>query len=167
MMELFDVSCIPQHDRAAFTKAVYDLWIHAPSDMSALHLVETSGRALEPFAMGQHYWVPNPLNAADGTTNPKWDFGSHAWHDILAHAEDPESAYLIGYRTGIVPAPVDPEVNIEWVTLAPLLRNGQPLGHFAKQVFRINTYGGFAPSATCDPKGPIGQAKTVLNFWYY
>lgn len=158
MMELFDVSCIPQAERAAFTAEVYDAYLKAPPAMTAVELVEKSGRLLKPFALGQHYWVPDPLNETDGSVNPKWDFGSRAWHDALEFAVNPETAYQIGYRTGIVSAPNDPDVNIEWVTLAPLVRDGVPLGLFTDQVFRINTNGGFPPAGSVcylDPAGDV------------
>ena len=156
MMELFDISCVPQSERPAFDTAVYNLYASAPADFTATELVESAGLAYKPFALGQHYWVPNPQNSSDpldGAVNPKWDFGSKAWHDSLENAADPETAYLIGVRTGIVPAPNDPDVNIPWATLSPYFNpDGSRLGTFADQVFRINTNGGYAPNASvCYP----------------
>ncbi|EKM50315.1 uncharacterized protein PHACADRAFT_201155, partial [Phanerochaete carnosa HHB-10118-sp] len=167
LLELFDLSCTSIDQRESYTASVQQQWLAAPADYTALDLIEDSETEYKPYSVGQHYWVPDPLDPSDGTFNPKWDFGSRVWNDALENATDPETAYLYGYRTGIVPAPVDPAVNIEWVTLAPLTQNGQPLGLFADQVFRIFTNGGSTSSDTCDPNGPMALVKTTLNFWYY
>ncbi|EKM50304.1 uncharacterized protein PHACADRAFT_264923 [Phanerochaete carnosa HHB-10118-sp] len=167
LLELFDISCVPIDARATFTADVQQAWLGAPANLTAQDIVDTAGLADAPFALGQLYWVPDPLDPSDGTYNPVWDFGSTAWHDALAGFADHDAAYLTGFRTGLVPAPVDPAVNIEWVTLAPLEKDGKPLGTFADQVFRIFCNGGATTSDTCDPNGPDFLSKTALNFWYY
>ena len=146
-MELLDISCIPQSARASFTTFVSNLWATAPENTTGWDLVGASGVLLHPFALGQHYWVADPLAPSSGTLSPMWDFRSTS----LPRVADPRTAYLVGYRTGIVPAPTDPARDAEWVTLAPLVVDGKPDGLLADQVFRLNTNGGMPPTNSVCP----------------
>lgn len=141
-MELYDISCIPQSARASFTTFISALWAAAPPEVTAWDLVETSGVLYKPYALGQHYWILDPNDPSSGSLNPKWDFRSTS----LKNDPNPETAYVVMYRTGIVPAPIDSARNAEWVTLAPLTVDEQPDGLLADQVFRLNTNGGMPPS---------------------
>ena len=143
-MELYDISCIPQSTRAAFTTFISELWATAPAELTAWDLVNMSKFLYKPYALGQHYWIADPLDPSSGQINPKWDFRSTS----LTNVANPETAYLVGNRTGIVPAPTDSVHSAEWVTLAPLIVEGKPDGLLADQVFRINTNGGNAPNGS-------------------
>lgn len=166
LLELFDFSCVPFSERDAKTQEVYQKWVNAPSHVTAPEIVKNAWKYTTK-AWGQHYWVADPNNPADGTFNPKWDFAARQYHDVLAGSTD-ESAWLIGYRTGIVPAPVDPADNIEWVSLSALDKaDGTPWGTFAEQVYRIYCYGGVASEGSCGTAGEWGLFKTALTFWYY
>lgn len=166
LLELFDFSCVPFDERAAKTKDAYDKWVAAPPNVTALDIIEHAWQHTST-AWGQHYWVPDPNDPSDGTFNPKWDFASTQYHDVLAGSTD-ESAWLIGYRTGIVDAPVDPADNIQWVSLSALDKpDGTPWGKFAQQVYRIYCYGGVASAGSCGAPGEWGLFKTALTFWYY
>lgn len=157
-MELYDISCVPQSTRASFTTFISELWATAPADVTAWDLIHASGLLYRPYALGQHYWILDPNDPSSGQLNPKWDFRSTS----LTNVANPETAYLVGYRTGIVPAPTGSALNAEWVTLAPLVVDGKPDGLLADQVFRLNTNGGMPPTNSVsfipfdDPTLPYG-----------
>jgi hypothetical protein len=141
-MELYDISCIPQSAHKAFTTFIHDLYVAAPPDLTVQDLIATSGTLYKPYAVGQHYWIYDPLDPESGNVNPKWDFASTSLQD----ASDVETTFLVGNRTGIVPAPTDADVNAQWVTLEPYMIEGKPDGRLADQVFRLNTNGGMPPT---------------------
>ena len=130
--ELIDVSCqvyepgfdTIQHD-------LYNVWtkliphpIEAIIDL--LHLLNP------PYVLNQHYFVPNPVTGEG--LSPKWDFTS------ASEAGHPD-AYVIGIRTGDIPAPKDPSVNVDWLSLS----NGG--GDLADQIYRVQTRGGQPPTS--------------------
>ncbi|GJE90418.1 hypothetical protein PsYK624_065510 [Phanerochaete sordida] len=166
LLELYDLSCVAIEDREAKTQDVYEQWVAADPSVTALDIIQ-SAHSDSAYAWGQHYWVPDPNSPGDGSYNPEWDFASTVYGDVLAGTNH-DDAYLIGYRTGIVPAPVDPADNIEWVTLSGYTNAaGEQYGHFADQVFRIFCYGGVSSAGSCGVPGTTGTFKTALNFWYY
>jgi hypothetical protein len=141
--ELFDTSCIHAMAHHNFTTFMSKLWEEAPPEITAKDLIAASG--LNPYALGQHYFVPDPNNATDGTLYAKWDFTSTA----MKHDPNRKNAYAVGYRTGEVTSPDDPSRDADWLSLAPVIVNGKPDGQLADQVFRLNSNGGSAPASVC------------------
>ena len=89
--------------------------------------------ALHPaFVLGQHYFITNPLTGVG--LSPKWDFTS-------ASEAGNDEAFVVGAKTGDVPDPTDPEVNIDWLSLSAVE------GELAQQVYRVVTNGGQPPSS--------------------
>ena len=82
------------------------------------------------------------MNPVTGTgINAKWDFTSASF------AGNP-NAFVVGAKTGDVPAPEDPAVNVDWLSLNKLDNEGE----LADEIFRVVTRGGQPPSsvsATC------------------
>ena len=85
-----------------------------------------------PFILGQHYYVVNPVTGYG--ISPKWDFTS------AIEAGHPD-AFVVGARTGDVPAPTDPQKNIDWLSVSAVE------GDLADQIFRIQTRGGQPPTS--------------------
>ena len=141
--ELFDISCIPLTAQASFTTFVHDLWLAAPPEMTALDLISQFDKLNPPYALGQHYFVPNRGNASDPNIYAKWDFSSAS----LKHDKNAKNAYSVGVRTGQVPSPDDPTHDADWLSLTPLLVDGKPDGELADQVFRLHSNGGNPPDS--------------------
>lgn len=126
--ELFDISCIPLTAQASFTTFVHDLWLAAPPETTALDLIAQFDKLNPPYALGQHYFVPNRGNASDPDIYAKWDFSSA----VLKHDQNAKNAYAVGVRTGQVPSPDDPAHDADWLSLTPLLVDGKPDGELRR-----------------------------------
>ena len=101
---MYDMSCIPYIAQGAFTTYISKLWEAAAPDVTAQDLIMMSGMLANPYALGQHYFVPDPNNASSGQLFAKWDFTSSP-----AFRDDPnvKNAYLVALRTGEVSSPDD------------------------------------------------------------
>jgi hypothetical protein len=130
--ELFDISCIPETNFNSLTDAAWAAWKAAPSSLTAQDVIDDLGIFNPPFVLGQHYFIVNPITGSG--LSPKWDFTS------ASEAGHPD-AYVVGARTGDVPAPTNPQTNIDWLSL-----NGVQ-GDLANQIYRIQTRGGQPPTS--------------------
>lgn len=142
---MFDISCIPLTAQGSFTTFVHDLWLAAPPEMTAFDLISTFDMFNAPYALGQHYFIPNPNNASDPTIYAKWDFTTAS----LKNDPNSKNAYSVGNRTGQVPSPDDPVHDADWLSLAPVFIDGKPDGQLADQVYRIHSNGGNPPDSVC------------------
>ena len=87
---------------------------------------------LDPLVcLGQHYFV---TKSSGGGIAPKWDFTSAS---EMGHP----NAFVIGAPTGDIPAPMDPQVNIDWMSLEGIA------GDLGSQVFSVQTSGGQPPTS--------------------
>ena len=109
--------------------------------MSAAALVGGVGALTPAFVLGQHYFVTNPVTGAG--LSPKWDFTSAS---EAGHAD----AFVVGAKTGDVPAPASPATNVDWLSLS----NAQ--GALAQQIFRLQTHGGQPPAS-------VSTLRTVVE----
>ncbi|KAI0696843.1 hypothetical protein BC835DRAFT_1340949 [Cytidiella melzeri] len=144
LAELFDISCLPPSTFNGLTTAAYVAWEAAPASVTPQDIIDALAGAGSPEVLGQHYFITN----ASGGLSPKWDFTS------ASMAGNP-NAYVVGVRTGDIPAPTDPTVNVDWLSLS----NGG--GELAEQIFRVQTRGGQPPSSMqCAP----GSAEIYVRY---
>ena len=100
--------------------------------MTVFDIIKTLKALGLSTVLGQHYFINNPSGAAGVV--PKWDFTS-------ASLKGNANAFVIGARTGDIPAPTNPTVNIDWLSLQ------NSTGDLATQVFRVETRGGQPPTS--------------------
>lgn len=131
LAELFDLACLPQSEFNIVTTVAYYAWLAAPDDVTAQDIIDDLEIFHPSIILGQHYFIPNPSGSG---LSPKWDFTS------ASEAGHPD-AYVIGIRTGDIPAPKDPSVNVDWLSLS----NGG--GDLADQIYRVQTRGGQPPTS--------------------
>ena len=108
---------------------MFAAWEAAPAGITAAEVISTLAPLHLRFILGQHYFIANPV-----ALSPKWDFTSAS---EAGHAD----AFVIGARTGDIPAPTDPSTNIDWLSL----KNAG--GDLADQIFRVETRGGQPPAS--------------------
>lgn len=124
--ELFDLSCISQGQLDDTTALIWGAWQDAPEEQSILATVDSVG-VLDPLVtLGQHYFITNPYGPGIA---PKW-----SWYSTNPNA------FVIGARTGDIPAPTDPQDNVDWLSLENVA------GELADQVFEVQTWGGQPPA---------------------
>ena len=107
-------------------------WKHAPPSVTIQDIIAKFSEFHPPYILGQHYFITNPITGSG--LSPKWDFTS------ASKAGDP-TAFVVGAKTGDVPAPTAPQTNVDWLSLS----NAQ--GALAQQIFRLQTHGGQPPSS--------------------
>ena len=129
LAELFDIHCLPSYSFTTVTDWVYKAWEKAPADITTAEVIENLGILDPPVVLGQHYFIANPV-----ALSPKWDFTS-------ASEKGHPKAFVIGAKTGDIPAPSDPSTNIDWLSL----KNAG--GGLADQIFRVQTRGGQPPAS--------------------
>ncbi|KAI0090380.1 putative malate dehydrogenase [Irpex rosettiformis] len=136
--EIFDVSCLPTKDSyASITRLAFDVWKIAPKSWTPAEVVKTLSELHSPVVLGQHYFISNVAGTA---LSPKWDFTSAS---EAGHTD----AFVVGAKTGDIPAPINPAENIDWLSLSGTS------GDLANQIFRLETNGGQPPSS-CTPGSP-------------
>lgn len=62
--ELFDISCLPEPTFDTISDLAFDAWKYAPSDITALDMVDTLAPLKPAFVLGQHYFIVNPLTGS-------------------------------------------------------------------------------------------------------
>lgn len=154
LAELFDLSCFPDSWFNGITDVAWNAWRNADPDTTAANVISTLAEFDPPFVLGQHYFITNPVTGSG--LSPKWDFTS------ASEAGHPD-AYVVGARTGDIPAPTDPTVNIDWLSLSNLAGSG---GDLADQVFRIQTRGG-QPPASCTSGSAEIFVRYAAQYWFY
>ncbi|PSR90833.1 hypothetical protein PHLCEN_2v4802 [Hermanssonia centrifuga] len=135
LAELFDISCISPSYYDDVTDAAWFVWEHAPADLTAAEVIAGLAPYHLKFVLGQHYFITNPITGSG--LSPKWDFTS-------ASKAGNANAFVVGARTGDIPSPTDPAVNIDWLSLSGVQ------GDLADQIFRVQTRGG-QPPTSCTP----------------
>ena len=134
--EIFDVSCVHSSDSyASITKLAFEAWKIAPKSLKPATVIKALAHLHSSIILGQHYFVPN---AAGTALTPKWDFTS------ASEAGHP-NAFVIGAKTGDIPAPTNPTINVDWLSLSGAS------GDLANQIFRLETNGGQPPSSVSCP----------------
>lgn len=132
LAELIDISCLPSYTFNTVTDWVWDAWKSANPRITAAEVIADL-KVIDPFiVLGQHYFITNPITGSG--LSPKWDFTS------AREAGHPD-AFVVGAKTGDIPAPTDPSTNIDWLSL----KNAQ--GDLADQIFRVQTRGGQPPAS--------------------
>ena len=131
LAEILDISCISPDDFDLVTDLANDVWQAIPQDVTAAEIVGGLASSQSAFVLGQHYFVPNPSGSG---LSPKWDFTS------ASEAGNPKAS-VVGAKTGDIPATTDPSVNIDWLSLKPVV------GELATQIYRIQTRNGQPPSS--------------------
>ena len=132
--EIFDISCLPEITFTAVTDLVWATWQHAPKSITAADVVNDFALFKPAFVLGQHYFIPNPITGTG--LSPKWDFTSTS---EAGHA----NAFVVGAKSGDVPAATNPKVNVDLLSLNAVQ------GDLAQQVFRVETRGGQPPASVC------------------
>ncbi|EKM47997.1 uncharacterized protein PHACADRAFT_109555, partial [Phanerochaete carnosa HHB-10118-sp] len=158
---LYDISCLPLDTHRAFTSFIAGLWDAAPQTVTAADLVTITKNLNPGVGLGVHYWVPDPLNATSGSTFAKWDFSQS---ELMVNDTNKVNAFLVASKTGNVPDPFTPSVNLNWLVESALVVDGKNDGQLADQVFRINTNGGQAPNTSCTPNADTLQVKSTMDF---
>jgi hypothetical protein len=144
---LFDISCL--YGTPEFSKVqddAYALWNEAPAGVSTQSVIQRLNQ--NPFVLGQHYYVPNPV-AATPAISPKWDFTSNA-------DKGNSEAFVIGAKSGDLPAPTG-SGDIDWLQV----KNVQ--GDLADMLYRLNTKAGQPPSS-CTAGSTI-SVKYTAQYW--
>ncbi|KIP06971.1 hypothetical protein PHLGIDRAFT_71863 [Phlebiopsis gigantea 11061_1 CR5-6] len=133
--ELFDISCLSEVTYEVLTDLTFAAWKDAPSSITVQKVIDELDIFHPAFVLGQHYFIVNPITGSG--LSPKWDFtsASEAYHP---------DAFVVGAKTGDVPAPTAPQTNVDWLSLSATQ------GELAQQVFRVETRGGQPPSS-CTP----------------
>jgi hypothetical protein len=114
------------------TSVSHKFWKDAAYSATPSDIVKDLAAIGKPIVLGQHYYIANSTGTA---ILPKWDFTSASQS---GHAD----AFVIGAKTGDIPAPFNPAVNVDWVSL----KNATADGNLATQVFRVDTQGGQPPA---------------------
>ncbi|KAI0090379.1 hypothetical protein BDY19DRAFT_855119, partial [Irpex rosettiformis] len=135
LAEVFDISCLSPSKYDGLTTSAYYAWQGAPSSVTPQDIIDHLAGIGSPEVLGQHYFITNPSGTG---LSPKWDFTS------ASEAGHPD-AFVIGARTGDIPAPTNPTINIDWLSLS------NAGGDLADQVFRVQTRGGQPPSSVSGP----------------
>ncbi|KAI0346690.1 hypothetical protein BDW22DRAFT_1426116 [Trametopsis cervina] len=148
--ELFDLSCVSPKAFDTLTEDAFAVWKVVPSFVTPQKIISTLAGIGSPEVLGQHYFV---TNTSGGALTPKWDFTS------ASEAGNP-NAYVLGARTGTIPSPTNPTVDVDWLSL----KNAG--GELADQVFRVQTQGGQPPSS-CTPGSPEIDVKYTSQYWFY
>jgi hypothetical protein len=125
--DMFDMAClVHESDFSTIQDPVYAKWNAAPPNATPQQVVDSIG----PFRLlGHHYFITNPITGTG--LSPKWDF-TEALHN--------SNAFVVGNKTGDLPAPTG-SADVDWLMLNAVE------GKLAKQVFRIYTKGGSAPTS--------------------
>ena len=148
--ELFDISCLPSATYSGLTDLAFAAWNAAPPSFTVQEVISDLGLLHPAFVLGQHYFIVNPLTGAG--LSPKWDFTS------ASEAGHP-SAFVVGAKTGDVPAPADPETDVDWLSLSAAQ------GALAQQVFRVETRGGQPPASVSGLlAGPPPGTRGLVRF---
>ncbi|THH00864.1 hypothetical protein EW026_g1722 [Hermanssonia centrifuga] len=151
LAELFDISCLSPSYYDDVTDAAWSVWEHAPADITAADVIAALAPYHLSFVLGQHYFITNPITGSG--LSPKWDFTS------ASEAGNPD-AFVVGARTGDIPSPTDPAVNIDWLSLSAVQ------GALADQIFRVQTRGG-QPPTSCTPGSDEIEVRYVSQYWFY
>lgn len=111
------------------------MWSNAPTfivESDIVNFLRAKGTFSSfPAVLGEHYFVPNPINATAGLS-PKWDFTSKAFAGNTA-------AFVTAKGADDIPSPLGGE-NVDWLYLT----NVQ--GGLAQEVYRTDTTGGQPPA---------------------
>ncbi|KAF7794782.1 hypothetical protein EIP86_005924 [Pleurotus ostreatoroseus] len=150
LAEIFDISCFSPDDFDVVTDLANEVWQAAPKDITAAEVIDDLAEVHPAFVLGQHFFIPNPAGSG---LSPKWDFTS------ASEAGNP-NAFVVGAKTGDIPDPTDPSVNIDWLSLKPVE------GELADQIYRIQTRNGQPPSS-CTPGSPEIFVRYVAQYWFY
>ncbi|KAI0806242.1 hypothetical protein BC629DRAFT_1486464 [Irpex lacteus] len=150
LAELFDISCLPPSSFDGLTTSALAAWEAAPASTTPQDIIDTLAGIGSPEVLGQHYFITNPSGTG---LSPKWDFTS-------ASFAGNSNAFVIGARTGDIPAPTDPAVNIDWLSLS------NAGGDLADQVFRVQTRGG-QPPTSCTPGSPEIFVRYTSQYWFF
>ncbi|GJE92685.1 hypothetical protein PsYK624_088400 [Phanerochaete sordida] len=150
--ELFNLACKPEDDFDSATDRAFARWSAAPVDVTAFDLIARFKGS--PRVLGQHYFIVNPVTGSG--LSAKWDFTSAS---LSGHPD----AFVVGARTGDVPAPTDPTVNIDWLSLSAVPNLG---GDLADDVYRVQTRGG-QPPVSCTPGTPDISVRYVSQYWFF
>ncbi|KAJ7191274.1 hypothetical protein GGX14DRAFT_297519, partial [Mycena pura] len=139
---LFDISCLKKSDFAKVHTKAFKTWNKASAKTKATSI----GATVEaPNLLGFHYFVTSPSGTG---LSPKWDFTSTG--KFAGNA----TAFVLAAKVGDIPAPTDPTVNVDWLSL----KNVQ--GSLASMIFRTDTVGGQPPSSCVPGSAPISVKYT-------
>ncbi|KAK7045117.1 hypothetical protein R3P38DRAFT_2609507 [Favolaschia claudopus] len=143
---LFDISCLDHTPQfASIQTKAFDIWKNLPAFLPATvvgPLVDA------PHLDGFHYFIPS--TSATGLS-PKWDFTS---------TTGSPAAFVVGAGVGDIPAPTNPAVNIDWLSL------NRTDGDLASQIFRIDTVDGQPPTSCVAGSGDITVKYTAKYYLY-
>ncbi len=144
---MFDISCIDKTPAFATVQTTaFKAWSATPARLSATTVGSKVGA---PNLLGvcshplrlilvlidskqYHYFVTSPSGTG---ISPKWDFTS------TGKFAGNSSAFVLGAKTGDLPAPTDSATNVDWL----MLNNVE--GSLASKVFRIDTVNGQPPTS--------------------
>ena len=130
------MSCLPEPTFSMITTLAYDAWKAAPQGVTVQSVINNLAAIKPAFVLGQHYFIVNPLTGSG--TSPKWDFTS------ASEAGNP-NAFVVGAKTGDVPAPTNPQTNVDWLSLKGVQ------GELATAIYRMDTQGGQPPASVSHP----------------
>ncbi|GJE92675.1 hypothetical protein PsYK624_088300 [Phanerochaete sordida] len=147
--ELFNLACADESAFNIITDVVSAAWQAAPASFTPQELISDLAVFHPAIVLGQHYFIANPT----GGLSPKWDFTSAS---LAGHPD----AFVVGARTGDVPAPTNPAVNVDWLSL----KNAS--GDLATAIYRVQTRGG-QPPTSCTLGTPDISVRYVSQYWFY
>ncbi|TDL23785.1 hypothetical protein BD410DRAFT_787066 [Rickenella mellea] len=146
--EFFDLSCfVSQRGESQLQTIIFNLW-NGDKSLTVDQLIKAFGTS--KIVLGQHYFVTNPVTGTG--ISPEFDFRTGA------KKGDP-NGFVIAAKSGDIVSPDGP-TNVDWLELTNVK------GDLAKQVFRIDTNGGVAPSS-CTPGSPLISVKYAAQYWLY
>jgi len=109
-----------------------------------------------PVELGQHFFIANPYGAPPAIL-PEFNF--------VSSQHDP-SAFVIANKTGDVPAPNNPSVNVDWLELVNVQKT-TPVssGTLANTIFRLSTAGGQPPTSCTGSQ--TTQIPYAAKYYFY
>lgn len=130
--DLFDISCTAKTPAAAANVAdmSFKMWTRLGKIAEAIAPVIG-----QRVAAGKHYFTKTATGIA-----PVWDSRSFGPANLKGKA----NAFVLASKTGNIPAPKSPELNVDWLQLV------SAEGDLGDDIYRLETRGGPAP-ATCKP----------------
>ncbi|KAJ6615129.1 hypothetical protein B0H10DRAFT_1872695 [Mycena sp. CBHHK59/15] len=146
---LFDISCIDNTPAfATIQQTAFNAWNAVSTDVPATLI---GSRVATPNLLGFHYFVTSPSGTG---ISPKWDFTSTG--KFAGNA----SAFVLGAKTGDLPAPTAPTTNVDWLSLKNVA------GSLASSIFRVDTVNGQPPSSCVAGSADISVKYTTKYYLY-
>jgi len=155
LAKLYDISCFVSQ-ASTITAGALEAEQSSPEALQTF-LSTTLGHT--PIFLGDHFFITNPY-ATTPAILPEFNFVSGVDKDDLL-------GYAIVNKTGDIPAPTNPTVNVPWLQLTnPDATTPVNSGDLANIVFRIETAGGQPPTSCTVGSAPITVPYAAEYLFY-